>query len=303
MFEGFQEQRFDLGEAEIFARVGGEGPPLLLLHGYPQTHATWRLVAPELARDFTLVVPDLRGYGLSRGPGPDPEHRGHSKRVMAADMVAVMERLGFLQFFLAGHDRGGRVAYRLCLDHPDRALAFAAVDLVPTVEVWEAMDAKAAIGAWHWPFLAQPAPLPETAIAAAPEAIVGSFLTGWAGRPDALAPEALALYLGQFARPEVIVATCEDYRAGAGTDWRLDREDRAAGRRLACPVLAAWGEAYLGRGGETPAAVWRRWADKVEALPLPCGHFLQEEAPEALSAALKRFFLAKGPAKPQVIER
>jgi len=300
MFEGFEERRLTVEDAEIYLLVGGDGPPLLLLHGYPQTHATWRLVAPALARHFTLVIPDLRGYGESRGPAADPEGRHYSKRAMAGDMLAAMDALGFRQFHLAGHDRGGRVAYRLCLDRPERVWAFAGVDLVPTLEVWEAMDARAAIGAWHWPFLAQPAAVAETAVAAAPAAIVGSFLSGWAGSPEALAPEAVALYLAQFDKPEVVAATCADYRAGAGIDWQTDAEDRAAGRRLACPVLTLWGSRYLGDREPTPLTVWRRWAESVEGFALPCGHFLQEEAPDAVAEALSRFFLASGPARQQV---
>ncbi len=294
MLEGFQEARFDLEDASIYLRHGGEGPPLLLLHGYPQTHITWRLVAPLLARHFTLVMPDLRGYGESRGPKPDPDNRAYDKRSMAGDMLAVMARLGHDRFFLAGHDRGGRVAYRLALDNPETVRAFAAVDIVPTIEVWEGMEAEGAIAAWHWPFLARPAALTEPVLARAKDSIITSFLTGWAGKPDALTPEAIAAYVAQFDKPEVIAGTCADYRAGATRDWEMDREDRAAGRRLACPVFAPWGSLYIGDAEPTPVTIWRRWAEQVEGHGMPCGHFLQEEMPEALAEAMTSFFLASG---------
>ncbi len=292
MLDDFEERRLALDDAEIYLRIGGEGPPLLLLHGYPQTHLTWRLLAPSLAEHFTLVLPDLRGYGESKGPPPDQENRAYSKRVMAEDMRHVMRELGFSRFALGGHDRGGRVAYRLCLDYPEAVSAFAAVDIVPTLDLWEGMDAAGAIGAWHWPFLAQPAPLPEQAIAGAKEAIIGSFLRKWAGSPDALEADAVQAYLAQFDRPEVIAATCADYRAGASVDWQADAEDRAAGRRLACPVLTLWGIDYIGDEEPTPVTIWKRWADRVEGRGLACGHFLQEEAPEEVAEALTAFFLA-----------
>ncbi len=291
MLEDFEQTRVELADSSIYLRHGGKGPPLLLLHGYPQTHVTWRLLAPLLAARFSLVMPDLRGYGASRGPAPDPDNRHYDKRSMAADMLAVMDHLGFSQFFLAGHDRGGRVAYRLSLDHPERVIAFAAVDVVPTIELWEALDAGAALGAWHWPFLAQPAAVTEAVLATAKGVIIESFLRGWAGKPDALAPEAIAAYLAQFDKPEVIAASCADYRAGATLDWEYDKADRAAGRGLACPVLTLWGRDYIGDAEPTPLTLWRKWADRVEGHGLPCGHFLQEEMPEALAAAMIPFFL------------
>ena len=292
MLERFEERRIDLGEAQIYLRCGGAGPPLLLLHGYPQTHATWRLIAPRLAQHFALVIPDLRGYGESSGPTPDPDNVAYAKRTMALDMLRVMEKLGYSRFALAGHDRGGRVAYRLCLDHPERVSAFAAVDIVPTLEVWETMDAPGAIAAWHWPLLAQPGEIAEPVVAAAKDIIIASFLRRWAGRPDALNAAAISTYLAQFDKPEVIAATCADYRAGATLDWQHDREDRDSGRRLACPVLALWGRDYIGDAEPTPITLWRKWADRVEGRSLPCGHFLQEEQPDTVAAALSAFFLA-----------
>lgn len=291
MLEGFSERRIDSGEAEIYLRTGGSGPPLLLLHGYPQTHLAWHRVAPRLAERFTLVLPDLRGYGRSRGPGPDPAHRNHSKRTMAADMVAVMRALGFERFGVAGHDRGARVGYRLCLDHPERMTRFASLDVIPTLDAWEAMDADGALGAYHWPFLAVPAPLPETLIGHDPGFYLRHLIERWAGRPEAIVPEALADYLACFADPAVIAATCEDYRAGAGPDRAHDRADRESGRRLACPVLVLWGRDYPAEGADSPLAIWRRWATEVTGERLEgCGHFLPEEAPGRVADALRAFF-------------
>ena len=290
MLEAFAERRINAGEAEIHLRMGGKGPPLLLLHGYPQTHVIWHRVAPILARDFTLVMPDLRGYGRSTGPAPDAEHLGHSKRAMALDMVAVMAALGFERFGLAGHDRGGRVGYRLCLDHPQRVTGYAALDIVPTLEVWEEMDADRALATYHWQFLAVPPPIPERLIGADPELYFTHLLRRWAGRFDSLDPEAVAAYVAQFQDPRVIAATCEDYRAGAGIDRTHDRADRDAGRKIACPVLALWGRGYKASASASPATVWRRWADDVREVALDCGHFLAEEEPEACAAALAEFF-------------
>ncbi len=293
MFEGFEERRVALGEAELYLRLGGDGPPLLLLHGYPQTHLTWHRVAPLLARDFTLVIPDLRGYGASTGPAPDPAHRNYSKRVMAADMVALMASLGHERFALAGHDRGGRVGYRLCLDHPERALRFAALDIVPTLNVWEAMDGDSALSTYHWPFLAVPAPLPERLIGSDPDFSFTHLLERWAGRPDALDPEAVRAYLDQFHDPAVIAATCADYRAGASIDRAHDQADRDAGRKIVCPVLVLWGRDYLTAKDATPLATWRDWADDAREVALDCGHFLAEEEPEACATALREFFLER----------
>lgn len=290
MLETFEERRILVGDAEIHLRVGGKGPPLLLLHGYPQTHVMWHRVAPQLAKGFTVVLADLRGYGRSKGPKADPEHRGYSKRAMAEDMVKVMSALGHERFGLAGHDRGGRVGYRLCLDHPDRVERFAALDIIPTLDVWEQMDADAALGTYHWQFLAVPAPVPERLIGGAPEFYVEHLLARWAAPGSTLHPKAVNAYLTQFRRPEVIAATCEDYRAGATIDRALDLADREAGRRIACPVLVIWGRHYHASRKGSPAEVWRRWADDVSEVALDCGHFVAEEAPEACAEALWVFF-------------
>ncbi len=290
MLDDFEERRVAVDAADIYFRTGGAGPPLLLLHGFPQTHLIWHRVAPRLARAFTLIMPDLRGYGRSAGPPPDAAHANYSKRAMAGDMAALMAALGHERFALAGHDRGGRAGYRLCLDHPRRVTRFAALDIVPTLDVWEQMDADSALGTYHWQFLAVPAPLPERLIGAEPEFYVRHLLDRWAGRKDALDPRAVAAYVAQFRVPSVLSATCEDYRAGAGIDRAHDRADRAAGRRIACPVLVVSGRAYAAASKAPPLAVWRRWADDVREVRLDCGHFVAEEAPEACAAALLDFF-------------
>jgi haloacetate dehalogenase len=291
MFEGFRSGRLRRGEnVEIFYRTGGSGPPLLLLHGYPQTHVIWHRVAPMLAQDFTLVLPDLRGYGASSGPPPDPQHRNYAKRTMAADMAALMNSLGYDNFALAGHDRGGRVGYRLALDHPARVVSFAAIDIIPTIDVWEEMDAAKAIATYHWPFLAVPAPLPERLIGNDPEFFVTHLLARWAGDVGRLSPQAVAAYVAQFRNPATVSATCEDYRAGASADWDDDRADRAAGRKLACKMLVLWSRGYLGDKASSPAGLWRRWADDVSEVALDCGHFVPEEEPERTAAALRDFF-------------
>ncbi len=290
MFEGFVEQRVALAEAEIFCRTGGAGPPLLLLHGYPQTHVAWHRVAPRLMRRFSLVMPDLRGYGESRGPRPDPQHRHYSKRAMARDMAELMTALGHERFLLAGHDRGARVGFRLALDYPARVQRFAAIDIIPTFDVWEQMDADKALASYHWSFLAVPAPVPETLIAADPDFYIRHLLDRWVGRPDALHPQAVAAYLRQFHEPNVIAATCEDYRAGASIDRQEDGEDRGRGVKLACPVLVLWGRRYLTSKTASPLAAWRNWAPDVREVALDCGHFIAEEAPEECATALAEFF-------------
>ncbi len=290
MFEGFGEHRINVGEAEIFLRSGGSGPPLLLLHGYPQTHVAWHRVAPRLMRHFTVICPDLRGYGESRGPAPDPEHRHYAKRAMARDMAALMTALGYERFLLAGHDRGARVGFRLCLDAPERVERFAALDIIPTLDVWEQMDAEKALASYHWSFLAVPAPVPERLIGADPDFYIRHLLDRWVGRPDALHEQAVAAYLRQFHDPAVIAATCADYRAGATVDRDDDAEARRQGRKIACPVLVLWGRRYLSSKTTSPAAVWRGWAADVREIALDCGHFLAEEAPDDCAAALAGFF-------------
>ena len=285
-FEGFARHGIDCGEATIFCRTGGQGPPLLLLHGFPQTHVHWHRLAPLLAGDFSLVIPDLRGYGESLGPGPDPEHRNYSKREMAKDMAQVMSELGHDVFAVVAHDRGARVGYRLALDHPARVSRLASLDTVPTLDIWEAWGMDASLDAFHWPFLAQPAPLPERLMGAEPDFFLMHLLDRWAGRPGALDPEAVEAYKQAFRKPSVLQAMAEDYRAGATIDLDHDRQDREAGRKLRCPVFAPRGRLYT---PDPLGHIWKRWADDVSEAALDCGHFLAEEAPEACAEAVRRF--------------
>ena len=285
MFEGFELDRIDAGEAVLRVRHGGSGPPLLLLHGHPQTHVMWHLVAPRLAEAFTVVAPDLRGYGESSKPPTRPGHEPYSKRAMARDAVAVMGALGFERFAVAGHDRGARVGYRLALDHPARVEKLAVLDVIPTGETWRRADRRFMLAWWHWAFLAQPAPLPERLIAADPD---GYY---FGGDRSVFHPDALADYLRCVCDPQTVHAMCEDYRAGATFDLELDEADRATARRIACPVLVLWGaQGDLEEIFGDPLAIWRDWADDVRGRALGCGHYLAEEAPDETYAALRSFF-------------
>jgi haloacetate dehalogenase len=292
MFENFTQSHITVGDYGIDVLSGGNGPPLLLLHGYPQTRAIWHAVAPVLAEHFTLIVPDLPGYGRSTGPEPDEQNLHYSKRVVGGVMVALMASLGHERFCLAGHDRGGRVAYRLALDHGACVERIALLDIVPTVAVWEEMDWQTAIGAFHWPLLAQPAPVPETLIGANPAFYVEHLLERWAVHRDALSPEAVGDYVGQFSNPSVVAATCADYRAGATVDVEHDRADLAAGRRITCPGLVLWAEGYSSTTSASPLDVWRHWFDNVKDQSFDCGHFVAEERAGPCANAMADFFTA-----------
>ena len=285
MFEGFELSMIDTGEAVIRVRHGGSGPPLLLLHGNPQTHVMWHEVAPRLARDFTVVATDLRGYGDSSKPPTTPDHEPHSKRAMARDQIAVMQQLGFERFQVAGHDRGGRCAYRLALDHPDRVLKLAVLDIIPTGEAFRRADMAFGLAYWGWFFLAQPYDLPERLIGADPEYYC------LRGRRHLFAPEALEDYLRCFRNPETIHAMCEDYRAAATLDFAHDEGDRGR-RRITCPVLALWSGKGELEAWYDVLAIWREWADDVSGKALDCGHHLPEEAPEETYAELRAFLTA-----------
>jgi haloacetate dehalogenase len=288
MFEGFADERIDVGEGvTIRARVAGEGPPVLLLHGYPETHACWHRVAPRLvAAGFTVVAADLRGYGDSSKPVSAADHSTYSKRAMAADQVAAMRALGFPRFRVAGHDRGGRVAHRMALDHPEGVERLVVLDIAPTATMYARTDRAFATGYYHWFFLIQPAPLPERMIGADPAFYLRAKIGAEENR--FLAPEALAEYLRCFADPAAIAASCEDYRAAASIDLEHDAADE--GRRVAAPLLALWGERGLVGRSYDVLATWREKAAEVQGHALPTGHYLPEEAPEAVADALAAFF-------------
>jgi haloacetate dehalogenase len=292
-FPGFAERKIAVGDVTLHARIGGAGPPLVLLHGYPQSHVMWRRVAPKLAERFTTVVPDLRGYGRSSVPA-SRKGEGYSKLVMGADIVALMEALGHPRFSLAGHDRGGRVGYRLAFDRPERIEKLAVLDIVPTGEMWRGMNAARAMSVYHWMFLAQPEPLPEMLIAGAPRDYIDQTLASWTATKslDCFGEAALESYRAAFADPKRIHAFCEDYRAGATIDREADEDDFAAGRKIAPALLALWGEAGIPAAGANPLDVWRRWASDVRGQGIRGGHFLPEEAPEATATALLGFLIS-----------
>lgn len=290
MFEGFERATRDVDGQGLHYVRGGSGPPLLLLHGYPQTHAIWHRVAPHLAERFTVVAPDLRGYGDSAKPASAPDHSTYSKRVMAAEQVMLMRDLGYERFAVAGHDRGGRVAYRMAIDHPERVTKLATLDIVPTSATFDAVNAAMAMGTWHWFFLAQPYDLPERLIGGDPEYYLTTMLARWSGAGLAVFDrDALAEYVRCFRDPAAIHATCEDYRAGATIDAALDAADRGA-QPIRCPMLALWGQGRKNRHGYDVLDTWSPWASNVRGHGLPCGHFLPEEAPAETAGALEAFF-------------
>lgn len=296
MFDDFQPGEIDTGETKIFFRRGGRGMPLLLLHGFPQTHVMWRAVGPLLSENFEVVCADLRGYGRSGCPESTPDHAPYSKRAMAEDMVRVMERLGFPRFSVAGHDRGGRVAYRMALDHPDRIDRLAVLDIVPTAMAWDRADADFALGYWPWSLLAQPEPLPERVLSGAGEAIINAALGGWGSPAATFPPEVVAAYFEALQDAAHVHAICEEYRAAATIDREHDAGDYLAGRRIMCPLFAIWsargpvGTWYDRDGG--PLGLWRLMSHDADGAVLDAGHFFPEEAPDQTAEALNNFFLA-----------
>ena len=293
MFEGFQTSRIDVGGCHIHVRHGGAGPPLLLLHGYPQTHVEWHKVAPRLAERFTVVCPDLRGYGDSDKPPPAAaDIDTYCKRTSANDQLALMQTLGFNSFHLVGHDRGVRVGLRMALDHPAAVRSLVNLDVMPSLDAFEAMDASLAFSWFHWHLMRQPHPLPETLIGANPKHFLDFLLASWTAVEGAITETAYAEYLRCFSDPEAIRATCADYRAVA-RDLEHDAEDRDT--KLGCPVLVLWASEMPKRPGwQTGAAldmmaVWRRRADDVSGRAMACGHFIPEERPEELISEVLEF--------------
>ena len=283
MFDGFSLDHVDVGEATLRVRHGGSGPPLVLLHGHPRTHTTWHRVAPLLADAFTVVCPDLRGYGESTAPPTRPDHAQASKRAMAADVRALMAELGFEQFAVAGHDRGSYVAFRLALDAPEAVTRLAVLDSVPIVEALARCDATFAASWWHWFFFAQTAKPAEVVISRDPD-------WWYTVDPGKMGAENHADWLRAVHDPDTVHAMVEDYRAGPGIDREHDEADRAAGRRVTCPTLVAWSihddmEQLYG----DPVALWRDWADDLRGARIDSGHHMAEEAPEQLAAELRAF--------------
>jgi haloacetate dehalogenase len=293
-FEGFEARDFSVDGMRVHARVGGKAgaPALLLLHGFPETHAMWRRVAQQLAPHFQLVCPDLRGYGDSAKPVGQADHANYSKRAMAADVLGLMQQLGYSRFGVCGHDRGARVAHRLALDHPQAVSRLALLDIAPTLDMYSATDKRFASAYYHWFFLIQPTPQPENMINANPDAYLQWKLGGWgAAGSGHVEPRALALYQRAFRQPETIHALCEDYRASAGIDLEHDRASRAAGQKIACDTLVLWGLRGVVHQLFDPLALWQaQCAGTVTGQALPCGHYIPEELPLETAAALGSFF-------------
>jgi haloacetate dehalogenase len=287
-FPGFETIDVDVEGCTIHAVKGGNGPPLLLLHGYPQTHVCWHKIAPVLASSFTVVAADLRGYGDSTKPEGGDNHSAYSKRQMAADMASLMTKLGFDQFSAAGHDRGGRVTQRLAQDFPDRVKKIAVLDIIPMTlepDMFKKVDARFGHDTYHWFFLSQPSDLPERLIGSDPGFFLRWTLESWAATAGWMKEEVFQEYLRTFSRPETIHATCEDYRAGVTADTA-----GPAPGRIGCPVLSIWGRSSKFGPRFDPIAYWKTQADIVEGIEVPGGHFIAEESPKEVAAALHRFF-------------
>lgn len=290
MFAGFEETYLEGAGTEIFLRSGGaeDAPPLVLLHGYPQTSAMWQDVAPLLARHYRVICPDLRGYGRSGKPASDPEHATYSKRAMAGDVLAVMTQLGYRRFLVGAHDRGARVAHRLAMDHPDAVVALSLLDIAPTREMYANTSAAFAKAYWHWFFLIQSYPLPETMIGLDPEGYWKLKCFKQSGGANPFSEAALQEYLTAFADPATIHASCEDYRAAATIDTRHDDEDGTA--KLTMPLQVLWAERGVIGACFDPLALWRQRAERVEGGALPGTHYMAEEIPDVVAARMRDFF-------------
>jgi len=288
LFDGFKNEKVQTTGATINVVTGGQGPPLLLLHGHPQTHAEWHKIAPALGREFTLVMADLRGYGDSSKPPDGENHANYSKRAMALDQVEVMQHFGFERFAVVGHDRGGRVAHRMALDHPGRVTKLAVIDIVPTYKLLHNVTKEFATAYYHWFFLIQPAPFPETLIGNS----IDFFMQRSFGAlmPRAVTPQAYAEYLRCFKNPATLHSACEDYRAAASIDLEHDQAD--LDHKIACPLLALWAERGAMHRMFDVLATWRERASNVTGKPLPGGHFLPEEAPDQVLAEIRAFLRA-----------
>ena len=292
-FVEFESLQLDVGPVQIHARTAGSGPPLLLLHGYPESSLMWRDVAPSLTEKFTVVATDLRGYGNSSTPPDDELHEAYSKRSMAADQAKVMELLGHDQFMVAGHDRGGRVAHRLALDFPTRINRLAVLDIIPTLHMFENVDREMAQSYFHWFFLIQGNGVPEQLINADPQAWIASRFSGRLLGKNPIDPDAITEYTNIFRDPAHVAATCADYRAAASIDLDHDRADRAAKHRITSPLLVMWGQSsYVGRNFDS-VEVWKSFADQVTGIQVPSDHYIPEEAPSFTAEVLSEFFSAR----------
>jgi haloacetate dehalogenase len=291
-FEDFTPFRVAAGDADIFGVKGGAGPPLLLLHGHPETHLIWDRCAAQLAKHFTVIATDLRGYGASAKPESDATHAAYSKRAMAADQVAVMRHFGYDRFLVCAHDRGARVAHRMALDHPDAVERLMLLDIAPTLAMYEATDRTFATLYFHWFFLIQPEPLPETLIGANPDVYVDRVMGSRHAGLAPFAPEALEAYRSALRQPGAVHAMCEDYRASATIDLVHDRADIERGHKIGCPLRVLWGEEGVIEKCFEPLAEWRHVARDVSGRALPCGHYIPEEAPEELVTEMLAFFEA-----------
>jgi haloacetate dehalogenase len=290
---GFALDHFEVAEGALRVRHGGKGPPLLLIHGNPQTHVMWHRVAPRLAQRYHVICPDLRGYGGSHKPAPAADHAPHSKRAMARDMAELMTMLGYERFQVVSHDRGARCAHRLALDHAERVERLAVLDIVPTIEHFERTDMSFALGYYHWFWFAQPRPFPESIINAAPDVWFAAHTSREPKPPGFFAPDALADYLAAARDPAMIEGMCEDYRAAATIDLEHDRASRAAGEKIRCPLLVLWGTKGRIGGWYDPLDLWQRYCSaEVTGHGVESGHYIAEENPAAVLSALDTFLTA-----------
>ncbi len=296
MFDAFTAETIDTAKTRIFIRRAGSGAPVLLLHGFPQTYAMWHRLAPSLARNFTVICADLRGYGRSGKPVSTADHEPYSKRAMALDMLEVMRAQGFQEFAVVGHDRGARVAYRMALDHPDSVHRLVVLDIIPTLDVIRRTDMRSALTFWPWSLLSQPAPLPEKLVSADPEAVVNDALANWGSAPGSFTAEARAEYVEALRDPDSVHAICEEYRAALTCDLDMDEADQIAGHRIIAPVLALWSQGggldtwYRSAGG--PLEIWRNWALNVRGRAIRGGHFFPEQNPSETTAELESFLVS-----------
>ncbi|WP_067453218.1 alpha/beta fold hydrolase [Actinomadura macra] len=290
MYEGFESFDIRTAETTVHGVRGGSGPPVLLLHGIPETHLMWHKVAPQLAEHLTVVATDLRGFGGSGTPPSTPDHAPYSMRRIAGDQVEVMEALGYDRFGVVGHDRGARCAYRMALDHPSTVTRLAVLDIVPTGDAWGRADKEFSLGFWVWSFLAAPEPIPERLIAHEPALIVDHMLDSWSDVPDAFPEPVRAAYIETFRNPARVHAICEEYRAAATLDHEHDESDRGQ-RRVSCPALALWSRTGAVAAWYDPLETWKAWCDDVRGASIPAGHFFPEEAPDVTARHFLDFLI------------